>query len=261
MIIVITGGSAGIGRATAEFLADKGHKVYSLARSKIESEKFSSIQCDITNFENATAALGEIYQKEGKIDVLINNAGMGIAGAIEQTSFEDIEKIFSLNVFALINMCKAIVPFMRNGGGGKIINIGSVAGVIPIPFQTCYSATKAAVDMFTMAFGLEVRDFNIHLTTIMPGDTKTSFTASRVKNAVVEKSPYKGRIEKSIEKMEKDEQCGKSPLSVSKVIYKVIKKKRPPKSKTVGISYKAIVLLEKILPRKFMLWVVKKMYG
>lgn len=262
-VVVITGASSGIGKTTAEFLSRKGFKVYGLARRNlpIENLNFEFLQCDITNFDDFKNVLERVFNKEGKIDVLINNAGMGIAGAIEHTSSEDIMNIFNINVLALINASKCVIPFMRFNGGGKIINLGSVASVIPIPFQTCYSVTKSAVDMFSMAFGMEVKDFNISLTTVMPGDTKTGFTASRVKNPTLEDENYKKRIKNSIEKMEKDEREGKSPLSVAKVIYKVINKKNPPSRITVGLSYKLIVLLQKILPRRLMLWIVKKIYG
>lgn len=261
LVVVITGASSGIGLTSARFLAEKGLTVFGLSRTVKTGEKFESLSCDITNFESVKEKFEYIAQKAGKIDVLINNAGMGIAGAIEHTSEEDIRKIFNLNILAVINCCKCVVPFMRASGGGKIINIGSVAGVIPIPFQTCYSVTKSAVDMFSMAFGLEVKDFGITTTCIMPGDTKTGFTDHRKKNELMEDESYSKRISESIAKMEKDEINGKSPITVSKVIYKVICKKRPPSRIAVGGSYKLIVFLSKILPRKLMLKVIKKIYG
>lgn len=261
MVIIITGASSGIGFCTAKYLASLGHTVYGLSRRIVKDENFYSICCDMTDYEQVSKVFQDIYGKESKIDVLVNNAGMGIAGAIEHTNAEEIKKIFDVNVLALINACKTIVPYMRKGGGGKIVNVGSVAGDIPIPFQSCYSATKSAVDMFTMAFGLEVKDFNVKTTCVMPGDTKTGFTQNREKNATLEDENYKTRIKASIEKMEKDETNGVSPLCVSKVIKKVIYKKNPPSKIAVGFSYKFIVFLNKILPRKFMLWVVKKIYG
>lgn len=261
MIVIITGASSGIGLATANFLTEKGYKVYGLSRRVPENGKFENLSCDVTDSNAVLAKFNYIFEKEGKIDVLINNAGIGIAGAIEHTEAENIQKIFDLNILAVINCSKLVVPFMRKSGGGKIINISSVAGVIPIPFQTCYSVTKAAVDMFSMAFGLEVKDFKIQVTSIMPGDTKSSFVDNRVKNKLLEDENYKSRIDASIKRMEKDERNGMSPLCVSKAIYKVIRKKKSPSRKTIGFSYKLIVLLSKILPRRFMLYVVKKMYG
>ncbi|MDD3397047.1 MAG: SDR family NAD(P)-dependent oxidoreductase [Clostridia bacterium] len=261
MVVLITGASSGIGLATANYLTEKGYKVYGLSRKMPENVEFENLVCDVTNYKAVAEKFEYIYNKEGRIDVLINNAGMGIAGAIEHTEAEDIKKIFDLNVLALINSCKCVVPFMRKCGGGKIINIGSVAGVIPIPFQACYSSTKSAVDIFSTAFGLEVKDFNIQLTTVMPGDTKSNFGFNRVKNTLMQDEYYKSRIDNSIKKMEKDEREGMSPLCVSEVIYKVIKRKKSPSRVAVGFNYKTIVFLSKILPRSLMLKVVKKMYG
>ncbi|MBR5012351.1 MAG: SDR family NAD(P)-dependent oxidoreductase, partial [Clostridia bacterium] len=157
MVIVITGASSGIGLATGKMLAEKGFTVVGLSRNPKTDAEFEGISCDITNFQAVETAFNEIKEKYGTIDVLINNAGMGIAGAIEHTSAEDLDKQFALNVMALINACKCITPIMRSQGGGKIVNIGSVAGVIPIPFQTAYATTKSAVDMFSMSYGLEVK--------------------------------------------------------------------------------------------------------
>lgn len=261
VVIIITGASSGIGKETAIYLAKKGHKVYGLSRTICQNQHFESLSCDITNFDMVKQTFEQIFEKEGKIDVLVNNAGMGISGAVEQTSDADIKKQFDLNLFALINACKMITPILRKCGGGKIVNIGSVAGVIPIPFQTFYSVSKASVDMFTMAFGLEVRDFGIQTCVVMPGDTKTGFTDSRIKTLIEQDEVYGDRISQSVCKMESDEKNGKPPISVSKVVYKVIKKRKMPSRKTVGFSYKLIILLEKLLPRRLMLWVVKKIYG
>lgn len=259
MIAVITGTSSGIGRATAKYLTKKGIKVYGLSRTIVSGEDFESIQCDVTNHEQTAEILREIAKKEGGIDVLVNNAGIGISGAVEHNSDKDINRIFEVNTLAVINTCKAVTEIMRSQGGGRIINIGSVAGVIPIPFQTCYSTTKSAVQMFSLAYGLEVEEFGIKVSCVLPGDTKTGFTSNRTKSE--NETAYSERVQRSVAKMEKDEQNGKSPESVSKVVYSLIKRKNPPATKTVGLAYKLIVFLQKVLPQRLMLWVVKKMYG
>lgn len=261
MVVVVTGASSGIGLATAKMLVNKGFDVIGISRNPKSNEGFQTFSCDITDYEQTKKVLREIFAQKGKIDVLVNNAGMGIAGAIEHTSMDDLHKQFNLNVMGLINTCRCVTPLMRAQGGGKIINISSVAGVIPIPFQTAYATTKSAVNMFSMAYGLEVRDFGIQVSAVMPGDTKTGFTENRIKTEVMEDENYHSRIAKSIARMEKDERNGKPPETVAKVILKLIKKKRLPARVTVGVGYKFIVLLEKILPRKVMLWVVKKLYG
>lgn len=261
MVIVITGASSGIGFETAKLLASKGHNVYGLSRRVFTCDEFCSLPCDVSDYARVKECFKEIYDKEGKIDVLINNAGMGISGAAEYTSEEDIKKIFDINVLALINACKEIIPYMRPQGGGKIINVSSVAASVPIPFQAFYSSTKAAVQQFSYALSLEVKSFKIGVSVVCPGDTKTGFTSARIKDRVEADGFYGDRIVRSIEKMEHDEQNGMPASAVSKVIYKIIKKKRSPACKTVGFSYKLIMMLIKILPTKFMLWVVKKLYG
>lgn len=261
MVVVITGASSGIGLATAKMLQSKGLKVIGISRNPKQDEGFETMACDLTNFDETQKTFRLIFAKFGRIDVLVNNAGMGIAGAIEHTSMDDVFKQFNINVFALMNACKCVTPLMRAQGGGKIINIGSVAGVVPIPFQTAYATSKSAVDMFSMSYGLEVKDFGIQIAVVMPGDTKTGFTANRIKTEVLEDDNYNLRIRKSIARMEKDEENGKPPESVSKVIFKLVKKKRMPSRVTVGNGYKLIVFLQKVLPRRLMLWVVKKLYG
>ncbi len=259
MIIIITGASSGIGLTTARYLANKGHTVFGLSRREVCGEPFNSISCNITDYAQVKKVFEQINDKCGRIDVLINNAGMGISGAAEYGTEEDIKKIFDVNLFALINACKEVTPYLKENGGGKIINISSVAAVIPIPFQAYYSATKAATLSFSYALRLELKDFNIDVSTVLPGDTKTGFTDARIKNQTG--NEYNDRIQKSVAKMEKDEQNGMPPQSVSKVIFKLIKKKQSPACKTVGFSYKIITFLSKILPTKLMLFIIKKLYG
>ncbi len=259
MNIIITGASSGIGLVTARRLANEGHKVFGLSRRKLNDEPFTSIGCDITDYAEVTKVFKEIVDMIGNIDALINNAGIGISGAAEYATEEEIKKIFDVNLLSLINACKEVTPYLKKNGSGKIINISSVAAVIPIPFQAYYSASKAAVLSFSYALRLELTDFNIDVSAVLPGDTKTGFTNARIKNQSGE--DYNGRIERSVNKMEKDEQKGMPPQSVSKVIFKMLKKKHSPAVKTVGFGYKMITFLSKILPTRLMLFIVKKLYG
>ena len=261
MVIIITGASSGIGYETAKFLSLKGHKVYGLSRSNFEDEHFINLSCDITDYERVKECFEEIYKKEGRIDVLINNAGIGISGAVEYSKNSDIKKIFDVNVLALINACKLIIPYLRINGKGKIVNVSSVASSVPIPFQAFYSSTKSAVQQFSYALRLELKPFKIDVSIICPGDTKTKFTFSRIKNNVVVDEIYGKRIVNSIKKMEKDEQNGMSPISISKTVYKIIKKNHSPACKTIGFWYKMIMFLIKVLPTRFMLWIVSKLYA
>ena len=257
-VIVITGASSGIGLATAKLFAMKGYKVYGIARNEYKSSLFDSYICDVTDKDKMSKVLADIYQKEGRIDILINNAGMGISGAIEYLTEQDYEKIFSVNVKGLILTSSLALPYLRESKG-KIINTSSVASVVPIPFQACYSATKSAIESFSFALANEVKSQGIKISCVRPGDTKTGFTQNRVKTEV-ENDVYGKKITNSVKKMEKDEMRGKSPLTVAKVMLKVAKRKNPPLVCTVGFGYKLVSLLAKLLPQKFVNFIVNKIY-
>ena len=259
-VVVITGASSGVGLAAAKYLRDKGCKVYGLARKPFELEGTTFFECDVTIPEMCKEAARKVLEIEKKIDVLINNAGFGISGSIENTNAIDAKRMFDVNFFGAVNMTHAVLPSMRENGGGRIINTSSVASIIPIPFQSFYSATKASLDIWAKALRLEVRPFNIQVCNVLLGDTKTGFTAHREKNAVDKDSVYSEVAERSVKKMEHDEQHGKDPITAAKMMFKMAKRRKMPPTKVVGFSYKMIAFLAKILPQKFMLFVVRKLY-
>ena len=235
-VVVITGATSGIGQVTAEYLAKKDYNIYCLARRTGKLSNIKYLQCDITNESEILNAISVIVSNEKRIDVLINNAGIGVSGSIENTPYEDIKKTIDLNIVSMIRMSQACLTYLRETKG-KIINIVSIAGVLTIPFQTMYSLSKAAVLSFSEGLALEVKPFGVKVTCVMPGDTKTSFTENRSKSEE-EDSVYYERFKRSIKKMENDERNGRSPVVVSKVIYKIIKKKiHSIKSVGLVISY------------------------
>lgn len=258
-VVLITGASSGIGKATASYFAERGYKVYGVARNDFNVEGVVPVLADITDAQAVKSVVDFVIKLEGKIDILINNAGMGVAGAIETTSLEDAKKQFDVNFFGTVNMTTAVLPYMRKKLKGRIINTSSVASVIPIPFQAYYSSCKAALDNWAKALRLELQPYNIRVTNILPGDIKTNFTSKRSKN-LDQKSPYFAIESKSIAKMEKDEQNGLEPIVVAKKIYKLANKKNPPYTATCGAMYKMICFLQKILPTRFVMWIVSKLY-
>lgn len=258
-VVLITGASSGIGKATASYFVSKGHKVYGVARRDFDIVGVNTVLGDVTQIDAVKSIVDYVIKKEGKIDILINNAGFGIAGAIETTNIEDAKKQFDVNFFGAVNMAQAVLPYMRKARQGKIINTSSIASEIAIPFQAFYSASKAALDNWSKALRLEVKDFGIKVSNILPGDIKTGFTASREKKAD-KASPYYEKESKSIAKMEKDEQKGMEPIKIAKKVYAIAKRKNPPYFVTVGCSYNAILVLKKILPTRFVMWVVSKLY-
>lgn len=254
--IVITGASSGIGKKTGEYLATKGYKVYGMSRTIGTSPSITYLPCDVTKKDQVQACFASIRED---IDAVLNNAGMGISGAVEYQSEEDIRRIIDVNVLGTVNVCQTAIPYLRKTKG-SIINIGSVAGELSIPFQIFYSMTKAAVESLSEGLRMELKPFGIRVTCVLPGDTKTSFTDHRKKTETVN-DLYHNRIEKSIHKMEIDEQKGKDPITVAKVIYKVLKKKNPPVRVTVGVEYKILVFLKRLLPLRLVNYILYKMYA
>lgn len=257
-VAIVTGASSGIGKATAEYLSERGWLVYGIARREINSEKFIGVRCDVADSQAVSLAFKEIFEKEGRIDALVNNAGMGISGAVEYIDEQKTKNLYELNLLALCETCKIALPYLKQSRG-IILNTSSVAAVIPIPFQAAYSASKAAVNCWTAALRLEVQPFGVRVCAVMPGDTRTGFTDARDKSEF--SSGYGDRLNRSVKKMEKDERGGKPPESVAKVVCKLLGKKNPPLLTAVGWEYKAVVFFKKILPERFVLFLIKKLYA
>ncbi len=259
-VIVITGASSGIGLSTAAYLANKGHIVYGVARSKTVAKGVNAIQANVKDFEQLKLAYKDIFDVEGRIDVLINNAGMGIAGSVEETTIEDANYIFDVNLMGVFYSVKAALPYMHVVKKPKIINLGSVAGRFSIPFQAFYSSSKAAVEALSDALDIELKPFGFQVCTVFPGDIKTGFTQNRVKNKE-ESSKYRRRFIKSLKVMETDEQNGIDASDAGKVIGRLVERRRMPLHKIIGFKYKVFLLLNRLLPSRFVHWLIDKLYG
>lgn len=259
-IAVITGGSSGIGLATAEALLAAGCIVYDLSRRSISHREIRHISVDVTDEGAVKQAVAEIMSETGRIDILVNCAGFGISGAVEFTELTEAKAQFAVNFFGMVNVNKAVLPDMRNRGSGRIVNISSVAAVAHIPFQTYYSATKAAIESYTCALANEVRPFGISVTAAQPGDIRTGFTAARRKSFLGD-DIYGGRIARSVSGMERDEEKGMDPKVAGKYIAKIALKKRVKPIYTVGMGYKCLTLLCKLLPCGLRNWIVGLLYA
>lgn len=259
-VAVITGGSSGIGLCTAKALAEAGCRVYELSRRDSDVPGITHIRCDVTSDEQVNSAVETIMGAEGKIDILINNAGYGISGAVEFTDTEAARRLFDVNFFGMVRMNRAVLPLMRKAGSGRIVNLSSVAAPCSIPFQTYYSATKAAVNDYTMALANEVKPFGITVCAVMPGDIRTGFTAARQKS-IEGDDIYGGRIGRSVAGMEKDEQTGMAPEKAGKFIAGVALSRSRKPLRTIGIPYQCAVFLTKILPARFLNFLIGKLYA
>lgn len=269
-VVLITGASSGIGQATAYALLEKGFKVYGTSR-KVNSETtikakhgngfLKIIPLDVCSDKSVSDCVNYILQRETSIDILINNAGFGIAGSVEDTSPEESLKQFDTNFFGVLRMCRAVLPKMREQKNGLIINISSVAGLISIPYQSMYSASKYAIEALTEALRIEVKPFGIKVSMVEPGDTKTGFTANRQYTRASSNSAYSAYFTRSLKTMEKDEQNGPPPKLAVDAILKIINSNNPPIRITAGFSYKLLVFLKRLLPSRFVEYVVGKIYS
>ena len=259
-IALITGGSSGIGRCTAEALCDAGCRVYEFSRRNIPAEGIVHINIDVTDEAAVQNAVQAILEKEGRIDVVVNCAGFGISGAVEFTELSEAKAQMDVNFFGMVNVNRAVLPEMRHCGGGRIVNISSVAAVAHIPFQTFYSATKAAIDSYTCALANEVRPFGITVTAVQPGDIRTGFTEARRKCCSGDEE-YQGRISRSVAGMERDEQKGMRPETAGRYVAKIALKRRVKPIYALGWGYKCLSVLCKILPCRLRNWIVGLLYA
>ena len=246
-VVIVTGGNSGIGKSTAQSLAAKGCKVYDFSRRDIACDGVIHVCCDVTDESQVRKAVDTVLAEEGKIDILINSAGFGISGAVEFTTLESAKKQFDVNFFGTVNVTKAVLPVMRKQNSGRIVNVSSVAAVAHIPFQTYYSATKAAIESYTCCLANEVRPFGISVTSVQPGDISTGFTDARAKSFDGD-DVYEGRISRSVTGMEKDERKGMSSDVAGDYIARIALKKSVKPIYAIGVSYKVISTLCKVFP-------------
>ncbi|MGN1345630.1 MAG: SDR family oxidoreductase [Eubacteriales bacterium] len=259
-VVLITGGSSGIGKAAAEALRDRGCTVYEGSRRESALSGITHLTLDVTDETSAVRAVCEVMAREGRIDLLINCAGSGIAGAVEFTESEAVRRQMDVNFMGTVHMVRAALPYMRTAGAGRIVNISSVAAAFPIPFQAYYSASKAAVNAYSMALANEVRPFGITVTAVQPGDIRTGFTASRVKSAEGD-DVYDGRIGRSVAVMERDEENGMDPALAGRWIAKIALSRGEKPVCTLGFSYQCLCFLRKILPLSLINRLIGRIYA
>ncbi len=258
MNVVITGGSSGIGKATARLFASRGHKVFELSRHGKDADGVRHVDCDVTRKADCHLAISRITDEVGGIDVLICNAGIGISGAVEFTDEADFRRQFDVNFFGAVNITQSVLPHMRRQKGGRIIFVSSMAAVFAIPFQSFYSATKSALNAFALALRNEMRPFGVTVTCLLPGDVRTGFTDSRAKS--VAGAEVYGNMEKAVATMERDERGGIAPERMARRLLTMAETSSPNAFYTVGWNYKLFLLLNKLLPATLANRVVGLMY-
>ena len=266
--LVISGGSSGIGKATASLFAERGWRVFELSRRSGAPDRadnhsgqgsITHITCDVTSEESCKKAIAEVLKQTDRIDVVISNAGYGISGAIEFTDLKDAERQMDVNFMGAVRLTQAVLPQLRQQRGGRIIYTSSVAAILAVPYQSFYSASKAAINAFALALANEVREFGIRVSVMMPGDVSTGFTDARAKTTAGEE--VYSHAHKAIATMEHDERDGMKPIQMAKLFYHIATCRSPRPQYVGGFQYRVFCFLDCILPKRFVNWIEGKMYS
>jgi NAD(P)-dependent dehydrogenase (short-subunit alcohol dehydrogenase family) len=263
-VVLITGASSGIGKTCCESLAGLGMTVYGASRSLRDGEdsNFKTLRMDVTDDASVGDGIRKIQERQGRIDVVVNCAGYGIAGAVEETSPQEAMAQFDTNFFGVHRVCRAVLPIMRQQKGGVIINVSSLAGLLAVPFQSFYSASKFAMEGMTEALRMEVRPFGIRVALIEPGDFKSEFPANRVNTTdSVKSNVYRELLERCVGVMREEEKNGKVPYPVARLVKKIIDDPSPRLRYTIGpLEERLGPKLKSILPYRVYEYLFMKHY-
>lgn len=250
-VVLITGGSSGIGKSIGEFLHQKGFVVYGTSRNpeKITNSIFPLVALDVRDKQSIVNCVAEVIQKSGRLDIVINNAGVGITGPIEEIPTEEIRNNFETNLFGPIEVMKAVLPQMREQKSGLIINITSIAGYMGLPYRGIYSASKGALELITEALRMEVKSFGIQITNVAPGDFATNIAAGRYHAPVIKGSAYEVPYGNTLKEMDSHVDSGSNPNEMAEAIFSIIQTRNPKVHYKVGaFMQKFSIVLKRILP-------------
>nr|WP_297306353.1 SDR family oxidoreductase [uncultured Flavobacterium sp.] len=263
-VVLITGGSSGIGRKVGEYLQDKGFIVYGTSRNpeNVKDSKIKLVALDVREKQSIVSAIETVIANEKRLDVVINNAGVGITGPLEEIPTEEIRNNFETNVFGPIEVMKAALPQMRVQKSGLIINVTSIAGYMGLPFRSVYSSSKAALEIITEAIRMEVKGFGIQITNVAPGDFATDIASRRFHAPVIENSPYEKVYNQQLQTINEHVNDGNDPIEMAEAIYKIINTQEPNVHYKVGaFMQKFSIVLKRILPDKMYEKMLMKHYN
>jgi NAD(P)-dependent dehydrogenase (short-subunit alcohol dehydrogenase family) len=263
-VVVVSGASAGIGRACADALHARGHRVYGASRT-IEKlaprPAFELLALDVDDEHQVARAIATVLEREGRIDALVQCAGYAVAGSIEDTSLAEARAQLETNFFGAVSLARAVVPVMRAQRDGVIVNVSSIAGIIPMPFQAYYSASKAALSAFTRALRMEVAPFGVRVATVEPGDHKTEFTARRKLAANAKSDAYGATFARALAVMEKDEQGGSAAEPVGALVARIVEARSPRASYLCGpLVQRLAVGLRSWISERLFEWGLRRYY-
>ena len=258
--LVISGGSSGIGKATASFFAERGWRVFELSRhgASVKGE-IIHVSCDVCDEKSVRSAVAEVLKQTEAIDVVISNAGFGISGSVEFTDIAEAQRQMDVNFMGAVRFTQAILPQLRQQHFGRIIYTSSVAAQLAVPYQSFYSASKAAINAMALALANEVREFGISVSVMMPGDVSTGFTDARCKSCAGE-DVYRD-ANKAVTIMEHDERGGIQPEQMARLFYHIATCHSPRPQYVGGFSYRILCLLDRMLPKRLVNWIEYKVYS
>lgn len=252
-VVLITGGSSGIGKSIGEFLHHKGFVVYGTSRNpeQVLNSVFPLVSLDVRNVDSIQAAIAKIIAASGRLDIVINNAGVGITGPLEEIPTVEIKNNFETNFFGPIEVMKAVLPQMRSQKSGLIINITSIAGYMGLPYRSVYSASKGALELITEALRMEVKSMGIDITNVAPGDFATNIASGRFHAPLINDSAYEIPYGNTLKLMDEHVNSGSNPNEMAEAVYKIIQNQNPRIHYKVGsFMQKFSIVLKRILPDK-----------
>jgi len=249
-VVLVTGASAGIGQACADRLDAAGWAVIGASRRGSHSGGWTGVVMDVDDDASVDKAVAQVLERHGRVDALVASAGWGLAGAVEHTTVDEAKAQFETNLWGTVRVVRAVLPSMRRQGSGRLVLISSLGGVIALPFQAYYSASKFALEGLGEALAYEVGPLGIGVTLVQPGNVRTDFTASRRTAAGAEHDAiYAVAMRHAVGVMERDEAAGVSPDDVASVVEKVLGRRHPPRRVSVGKSGERVgTVAKRLLP-------------
>ena len=260
-VILITGTSSGFGKSIAEKLHSLGHIVIGTSRNadNIKSD-YLTISLDINDYKMTKQLIAKVTNTHGKIDILINNAGINITGPLESIEISDVKKVFETNFFSHLNVIQSVLPGMRLNRSGLIINITSIAAYLGLPFWGAYCASKASFNVIAESLNIELKKFNVNVVNIAPGDYKTEILRNRLDSSIANNSPYYKEYNKVINSVNGKMEHGRNPDEVADLVLKIMKEKNPKINYLVGGFLEKKITLKSLFPDKFFQKIIMKLY-
>lgn len=266
-VVLVTGASSGIGQACAEHLAKNGWRVFGTSRGASSapstSVPFEMVTMDVEDENSVRKCVDSVIAWAGRLDAVVNNAGISIMGSVEDTSIEEAKAQLETNFFGVLRVCRATLPILRRQGGGHIINISSLGGIIGLPFSGLYSASKFALEGVSESMRMECRAFGIRVVLVEPGDFRTQITARRrTAQAAETNEAYREAFARCKKKQDQDEADAQSPEAVARLVARILNDPNPRTRYAVGMFTQTMVVpLKRILPQRLFEWMARQVFG